>query len=295
MSDSSEERLRSHYDPEIRPVKGIKRDNDEAYSWLLPSIPKPNSRLTLVGCSMCGKSTVIENLIDRLWINPDGESVFDYVFIFSPTDKQDPIYERIESNPALKDKVYRSNKLDYELINKMLNREPDGNKICIYIDDFANDKKALSHPVITGLFMLGRHSNITPIICSQYYCNVPLQIRTNSTGILIFRPKRKNESDLLKFQLSTPIFHDEIFDDVMKIAHSKSQYDFLYIDLMSQKFYQNFKQEFVINKDGESVETGEELDASSIPEPKAEEEDKNDDIDAEIKKQIAEWKSSHAS
>ena len=54
---------------------------------------------------------------------------------------------------------------------------------------------------------------------------------------------------------------------------------------MIQKFYQNSQKEFTIRDDDEKVNNGEE-EVKELPDIKTEEPDKNDEIAAEIKRQI---------
>jgi hypothetical protein len=270
----------------VTPLVEKKQEVDE-FTWLPISIPRPPARLLLIGSSGCGKSNLAGNFLEKWWVDREtGESYFDVILLMSATIEQDPIYDYLFSNPKLHDKIVPFNKLDYEALEKIENRPDDNLKICVYLDDFANEKKALEHPAILGLFYRGRHANITTILCSQFFYSIHPSIRVNSTGIMIFRLKRDNERILLRLQLSTPRVHDEQFDEMLNEALKGSKYNFLYDDLINQKFYENF--DFELCPEGEEEEKKEDLQPeppkllrqNAITPP--------DDIDQEIEKQIDE-------
>ena len=54
MSSSSSSQCDASEYFEIRPHEGIRVSDN--YTWIHPPIPKPNSRLILVGASCCGKT-----------------------------------------------------------------------------------------------------------------------------------------------------------------------------------------------------------------------------------------------
>ena len=100
----------------------------------------------------------------------------------------------------------------------------------------------MNDPTVIHLYTRGRHSNITVIINSQYYYYVPTPIRANLSGIMIYRLMSNRELTLIKYELSTPKIHDEIFDEAYNEA-TKEEHSFLYINIAKQKFYQNFEYE----------------------------------------------------
>ena len=244
--------------------------------WIHPPIPKPNSRLIIVGSSGCGKTNLVKNLLDRYWIDPfTGKSVFNIIILMSPTIEQDIIYEQLYSNPVLHDVIVPKREMDTELLKKITDRKPDDLKICVFIDDFAFNQKVLLLPEVKALYFRGRHANITPIISSQFFFAIDPSIRVNATGFMVFRLTRANEISLLRLQLSTPRVRDEKFDDVLREAHKESKYDFLYFDVPSQRYYQSFKYELMPPEQDEEKEETKEVKINQ-----------KDEIDQAIEEQI---------
>ena len=56
------------------------------------------------------------------------------------------------------------------------------------------------------------------------------------------------ELSLIKYELSTPKIHDDLFDEVYDEA-TKEEHSFLYMNLAKQKFYQNFEYELTTEEE----------------------------------------------
>ena len=263
-------------------------NNNPEFSFIQPPIPKPPCRLLLVGSSNCGKTNAVLNLITRFWIYPNSDtSIFDEVYILTPTALSDPKLRVLAYHPDLKNKVYLTDTLDIDLIDSLLARKAEDleNKqlpnTLVFIDGFCADKRNAMSPSIVNLFFRGRHSNISVVINSQYYFNVPPSVRTNASGVMIFRLKRNNaELALIRNELSTPKIHDELFDEVLHKAQAGEMWNFLFIDNNTQKFYRNFSVEYALEGD----------DHQPLPPVPETAEAKDDDLDEEIKKQITKKK-----
>ena len=66
------------------------------------------------------------------------QSVFDELYILTPTSKQDPIFiEVIGSHPDLSNKTELTDILDTDLLEELLNRQNDGKNIAVFLDEFA--------------------------------------------------------------------------------------------------------------------------------------------------------------
>ena len=266
------------------------------FSFIQPPIPKPPCRLLLIGSSNCGKTNTVLNLLTRFWIYPksdDGvhrQSIFDEIFIMTPTALSDPKLKILASHPDLRNKVYLTDKLEIELIDELLARNPadfeDGKlpNTLVFIDDFTADKRNSMHPSIVNLFFRGRHENISVIINSQYYFNIPPNVRTNASGILVFRLKRNAELALIRNELSTPKIHDETFDEILHRAQEGENWNFLFIDMTTQKFYRNFSKEYDVELPS-STRLDDGLHRDHLPEEKKTLPTDEDDIDLEIKRQ----------
>ena len=283
----------SDHEPNKIVLLGDESDSrNPEFSFITVPIPRPPFRLLLIGSSQCGKTNVVLNLITRFLIYPNSdESIFDEIYIFTPTALSDPKLKILAKHPDLVNKVYLSDKLETDLIDELLARNPsdfEGGILphtLVFIDDFTAEKKNTMHPSVVNLFFRGRHENISTIICSQYFFNVPPSVRTNTSGILIFRLKRNAELALIRNELSTPKIHDEIFDEILHRAQEGETWNFLFIDNMTQKFYRNFSKEYDVEMPMNSAEYLK----YQIPEEKpirAMESIDPDDIDQEIERQV---------
>ena len=134
--------------------------------------------------------------------------------------------------------------------------------------------------IFSHYLSLVRSVNISTIISSQYYFNVTTSVRTNTSGILIFRLKRNAELALIRNELSTPKIHDELFDEILHKAQEGESWNFLFVDNMTQKFYRNFSKEYDVQLPMKPIPETEEK------EEKKEERESKDDIDQEIERQV---------
>ena len=238
-------------------------ENDSSY--IREPFPRLPAQVALIGCRRSGKTTLVANLLTKFWLKPSPfaggavSSPFDYVFVFSPTSSQDPLFKYLDEHPLFNSKsedgedikriaFYQSFGDDErKLLEGLLNRK-DNLSVCVFIDDFSTDKKIMTDPSIISLYTRGRHTNITAIINSQYYYSVPTAIRANLSGVIIYRLMSNRELSLIKYELSTPKIHDDLFDEVYDEA-TKEEHSFLYINLAKQKFYQNFEYELTTEEE----------------------------------------------
>ena len=64
--------------PEKGPVHSVKQSR-------FPHAPKLPALLIVQGPSMSGKSSALQRLFTEVWVGPNGKSVFDRIYIFSPS------------------------------------------------------------------------------------------------------------------------------------------------------------------------------------------------------------------
>jgi GTPase SAR1 family protein len=261
---------------ELKVTALIDTKEDHQFDFLPPPLPHIPARILAIGSSASGKTNLIMSLITKFWLYPNSESIFDEIYVLTPTARQDPIFKLFATNPNFNRKTFLTDILDLDLINELLNRNPDGRQICVFLDDFGatiNQRKNDISKVIYDLYFRGRHNSISSVINSQYFFTIPAPVRTNATALFLFNLKRANELQLLRNELSTSKIKGELFDEVFEKAH-KDRYDFLYINTQTGKFYRNFETEFVGVEDDK-------------PEEKKEEKDiEEKQIDEEIKKEI---------
>ena len=245
-------------------------DADETnFDFIKSPLPRPPFRLLAIGSTMSGKTTMALNLIGDFLIH-NGKSIFDKIFVFTPTALSDTKFQLFADSDALNDRTYITSDLNMEIISYLTNRPADDDQILVYIDDFASAKKELKEKVFQDLYFRGsHHANLSTIFCSQYYYAIPINIRTNASHIIVYPLSGAREHSLLKYELSNPTIHDEIFDEMLKQVHSEP-HSFLYYEMASRKFHKNFDtNEFDVLSEGDK-----EADCSpNVPEEKKDDKD----------------------
>ena len=192
-------------------------------------------------------------MITRFWLDNDGESIFDEIYVFAPSILQDRAFSPLKD---FEDIVYANNSLDTELIQEIISREDDTRKL-VYIDDFANSPQ-IQGEILHDLFFRSRHSNTSVIFSAQYYYKVPIPIRCNASHLILFAAAPK-EMSLIRSDLQTIDFPYKSFDEAYKMA-TKEKYSFLFIDRYTEGkpvFYINFDTKIEPNDDEEQEDEDE--------------------------------------
>ena len=109
---SASSQARRMHDLKVIPLVNTVRS--EEFNFLLKPLPRPNPcRILVVGNTSSGKTNLIMNMITRFWLDNDGESIFDEIYVFAPSILQDRAFSPLND---FKDIVYANNSLDTELI-----------------------------------------------------------------------------------------------------------------------------------------------------------------------------------
>jgi|TARA_Y100000361_G_C11157172_1_gene344884 hypothetical protein len=164
-----------------------------------PLLSHPHSML-IVAPKGAGKSTFIINcLIKKSFY----KGYFDKVYIWSPTMKlddkfnkaivlpEDQIFEEYEEDDLL-------DILEEQSKDIIENGKKNSNKILLIFDDMAqsNAFNQSKKNAMTKLFFNLRHYNASLWVASQRYCGaMPLNFRTNLSGLIIFNIPNQKELD----------------------------------------------------------------------------------------------------
>jgi hypothetical protein len=111
----------------------------------------------------------------------------------------------------------------------------------IFLDDQSTE---LNNPAVTALFKKNRHFKSNVIIGNQYWNDLSTGARQNLDYMIIFgaQPKDKMVDIHRELDLSTPF---EQFYEMYKFA-TKDRYNFLFIDIVNDRYRQNFNLEQTI-------------------------------------------------
>ena len=111
-----------------------------------PPVPDPTVkpfRFVCCGASGSGKTTVLMNCLLFFW--KDGEmSLFDKIYIFTPSALQDPIWKVLIKDKDVASKTELRDSIDEELLYQLINDENNQHeRRLIWIDDMASNKKMM--------------------------------------------------------------------------------------------------------------------------------------------------------
>lgn len=193
----------------------------------VPSLP---ARICIVSGSDTGKSTMAINLVDRMYKLKN-------VYLVSQTYKSDGKWLGL----TLKDV-----KLSWDegwLYRVKEDAEQSEEHSLLIIEDML-DKIPRNSPALTSIATMGRHSNLSLIITTQYYRRIPPLVRTQFSDVIMF--KINNKDELKKIiednagDLSTPEF-------ISVYARATTRpFGFLWIDKRKQQYKSAFNPNSVL-------------------------------------------------
>lgn len=212
-------------------------------------------RVCAIAKSQQGKTNFITNMLlqdDPEFYGKDFEG--DNIFIFSPTltdyklrmiisqleVPDDNIFDELDMD--MLDAVYELIKEDYQ--NCIRNKEKVKNYLIIIDDSMDKLKDGGKRSPLDKLAANSRHQNVSYIITSQYYSKIPVTVRSNSNGIIIWETSDKildsiaDEHSLTSHRAFKKMFRDNIEDN----------HDFMIIN------YTNKKKDRFLNKDFEVID-----------------------------------------
>ncbi len=203
---------------------------------LLPN--KTGFFLYISGAANSGKSTLLLSLLKNNY-----NKKFNNIFFFSPS------VHTINADLLLnKSKIYTNlDSLD-EILLKTSDAYKDGlqngqvESTLIIIDDLINQFKR-NNKTLLKLIYNRAHYNISLMITSQKFRELPLQYRSNASHIIQFGTK--NISELDSFMNETNIFYNK--QDFLKLIKEIfiKKYSFIYVNMIDNKCFKNFEEEIV--------------------------------------------------
>lgn len=151
--------------------------------------------------------------------------------IFADID-QDKIYTDLQDIDRIRDQV-------------MLYAEQGENTAIIIDDQMTSLKNKFVEAVLTDIISNRRHYRCHIFILSQLYERVPLKIRKLVNDVFVMYKPSKKETELIFDELLEQ--DKNTAEQVHKLAFTKP-YDWLMIDVPSQKLYSNYN-ELIIHED----------------------------------------------
>ena len=268
-------------DSTITPPKKIPKYSSKQpkFDWMDGMLP---ARWLACASSGSGKTVTIVNLLTNHFTTRSGDSVFDRIYLWSPTafsDRNwDPVNDLVRKRMRIpEDEPWRFDDWDPSELQRVLakqkaviakqkiqfeSKKPPGGQlksIMVIIDDFAARRDVLhsDNNIVAQLFFHGRHSNTSCIVASQSIKSIARPIRLNCTGFMIWRVKNKSELDVCEEEVSN-LVDKHTFRAIYDEVTGSSRHDFLFLDLQAddkhKTFYKNLNERVVFPESGASDE-----------------------------------------
>ena len=228
-------------------------------------IPKVPFRWIMSGPSKSGKTNLARYALDNLYCKPDGRPFFDEIHLLSPTATIDYNWSKLK---GLKDE-HRHDQPTADTLNKILNdakreiagttsdrvptmpqktlfkKKEKAKKRLIIIDDSIAEGPLINSKPFLKTFIQGRHYNVSSMIMSQSYMNIPRASRLQASHVSMF-PSKTTEIERLHKEHGTRHLSKKEFMELAEQATEPAEGDefpFLYVDVFApvhQKYRRNF-------------------------------------------------------
>ncbi len=259
-------------DSRISPPKKIPQYSSKQpkFDWMDGMLP---ARWLACASSGSGKTVAIINLLTNHFTTKSGDSVFDRIYLFSPTAFSDDNWRPVDDLVRKRMRIppedpWRFEDWDPTELRRILakqkaviakqkiqfeTKKPPGGQlkaIMIVVDDYAARKDVLhqDNGPIAQLFFHGRHSNVSCIVASQSIKSIARPIRLNCTGFLLWRVKNYTEYQVAEEEVSN-LIDKHTFRAIYDEVTGSSRHDFLFLDLQADTkhttFYKNLNERIV--------------------------------------------------
>lgn len=203
-------------------------------------VPKVSFRWMFSGPSNSGKTNLARWILDNMYQSSPGKSIFDRIYLFSPTGKLDPVWKDLDGLRA-SDRITELNNGGkerlLEIFNTAIRRTKAVGKenaplILVITDDGIADAAYMGSEEFMKSFIAGRHGNISTMVLTQSYVKIPRTCRMQMTAVSLF-PSKSTEIERLQEEHGGTILGKWDFIDMVKYATRKTaddKYPFFFVD-----------------------------------------------------------------
>jgi hypothetical protein len=226
-------------------VKPIIKVEDDYVSGPHPNLLSMPFSLLIIAPKGSGKTVLLHNLL--IWYY----KMFDLVLIFSPTIFIDIKWRKLVEQLDIDEEQLFERYIDAELTNimekiKNFNEGKDKNKekvrVLILFDDIIEQlPRGLKECALNKLAFNHRHYNISHIILSQSFKKIDCNIRTNTTGIILFNTDNSNERFKITEELCGNIGKKKFAELYYQCV--KEKYNFMFLNYDTRKVFHNFSKQ----------------------------------------------------
>ena len=217
-------------------------ENDDKISLIKNNIPAPIFRWILIGCTGCGKSNLIKNLL----FNSGYEKYFDEIIIYSGSIDDCCEYLKLARKHHTMGKTQIRQVFNQEEFKDcvMGAREQDiartgsTTTTLLVLDDQITNQlcKPTKLGIIDEIFVRGRHLKISVIIASQKYMSLNQNIRQlNLSALTVFNNTSQRDLDNIAKEHCNAI--DEDSYKKLIVDNIDGQYSYITINKKTNTFY----------------------------------------------------------
>jgi len=198
------------------------------------SIPAFPESIFMIGASKSGKSTLLDNLMNR---EEFYKGYHDLVYLFAKTAKLDKGFKRLKiPKHHLFDKeadMIKNLEIIFEAQKRIVEDKgaSKSKKIIMIFEDLTSNKKLMNNAAFLDLWVLGRHANIQVLASIHKYKALPRTQRLQAMNIIYFRGSADETLQLVD-DWTPPGYKKKEFMEIVDFATNPdegSSHNFLYI------------------------------------------------------------------
>ena len=229
-----------------------------------------------LGPSKSGKTVALISAILEQYRTADGSSVFERIYIFSPSIEIDdgwkPVKEFIENEMGVntdREQVY-FDKWDEGALRTIIDQQRKITRtskqlglkklfqVLIVVDDFADQPelhRRTGDGALDTLFIRGRHMQISTWVSPQKLRLISAAVRVNMQFICIWRLRNQLELEAVLDKLSALLPKQELLAMYQEAARKPYSFCFIYyLKNKANMFYKRWEERFVVDGDAEPAE-----------------------------------------
>lgn len=167
------------------------------------------------------------------------KKVFHNVFLFCPPNSRASVKNDFWSNLPDENIYDELNVENLEEVYSMAEQDAQEDfKTLIVIDDMQKFLKGDCEEFLLHMVNNRRHAKLSIWLCCQTYKSIPLQVRQALTDLFVFKVNKNETKNIFDEQIE---MYKDKFDLILNKIF-KNPHDFLYINSLPQRFFNNWNE-----------------------------------------------------